>query len=229
MCHFIPKCSVLKSNRSMNILTFLFVHSKIVIYLIYSILMIYGLALIIWGMVDKITVADSPTSTVVIWMGVGIASMANAAMGLYGTKIDDKCLVYASIVFMFTSCVVQIVVTIIRVSMPLKETDAERKQLFRLFNEEDEEYLERFYQMQIDLECCGVTGFDDYEEKFDPLLLGYPSSCCKGMKSPCRTPFKTGCHQKVMEAHHREELIRAIIFVLFSGLKLLGKLVHVFL
>lgn len=131
---------------------------------------IYGLALIIWGMVDKITVADSPTSTVVIWMGVGIASMANAAMGLYGTKIDDKCLVYAvpisliaqvwspklgdyfqSIVFMFTSCVVQIVVTIIRVSMPLKETDAERKQLFRLFNEEDEEYLERFYQMQIDV------------------------------------------------------------------------------
>ncbi|XP_068912307.1 tetraspanin-9-like isoform X3 [Tenebrio molitor] len=173
-------------------------------------------------MVDKITVADSPTSTVVIWMGVGIASMANAAMGLYGTKIDDKCLVYASIVFMFTSCVVQIVVTIIRVSMPLKETDAERKQLFRLFNEEDEEYLERFYQMQIDLECCGVTGFDDYEEKFDPLLLGYPSSCCKGMKSPCRTPFKTGCHQKVMEAHHREELIRAIIFVLFSGLKFVG-------
>jgi hypothetical protein len=52
---------------------------------------------------------------------------------------------------MFTSCVVQIVVTIIRVSMPLKETDAERKQLFRLFNEEDEEYLERFYQMQIDV------------------------------------------------------------------------------
>ncbi|EFA13263.2 hypothetical protein TcasGA2_TC001533 [Tribolium castaneum] len=199
----------------MKCLDFLFRHNKGVIYILYFMLMIYGLAMIVWGVVDRIIDSEDQSSTFAVWMIVGVCSMLNASLGLYGTKIDDKCLVYASIIFLFMTCVSQILVTIIRIAAPQKDAPKEKARLKKLFNSELPALMKEFQEIEIEWQCCGVLGFDDYEEKFDPLLVGYPPSCCESGKR-CKNPYPIGCHTKITKAQYVEELIRAIIFITFS-------------
>ncbi|XP_044262992.1 tetraspanin-9-like isoform X2 [Tribolium madens] len=182
------------------------------------------MAMIVWAVVDKILDSEGKSTTFTVWMLVGVGSMLNASLGLYGTKIDDNCLVYASIIFLFVTCISQILVTIIRIAVPHQEAPKEKERFQKMFNSELTNLNDEFHKIEIEWQCCGVLGFDDYEEKFDPVLVGYPPSCCESGKR-CQKPYPIGCHTMITHARFVRELIRAIIFITFSVLKFCSAIV----
>ncbi|XP_063906020.1 tetraspanin-1-like isoform X2 [Zophobas morio] len=197
-------------------------YSKQIIYCCYSILMLYGAGILIWGLVDEEVDSDFVTHT--IRLSTGVISVVNAALGLYGTGYGEKCLVYLSICLLFVTCIVQILAIIVRITLPYEESTERKAELQTLFDEEEDKYAQRF--QKIELKCCGVNSYNDYEEKFDPLLLGYPPSCCGfSTNTKCTKPFEIGCHQKLQEAREYHELVRAIIFLVSSFLKYVSALV----
>lgn len=74
-----------------------------------------------------------------------------------------------------------------------------------------------------------MTGYNDYEEKFDPLLVGYPESCCNSKKRCSDPEYKIGCHQTIMRALQIQELVRALIFLFFSIFKVVLVLLTYFI
>lgn len=164
----------------------------------------------------------SPT---LMFIAVGVITLAIAAFGFIGTFKESALLINIYCGILTVVFLLEVTATSVGI-YHRREIDGI---LMQTLNSSIQRYpwnsnlQESVDFMQIELECCGVTKFQDWEDVFAVVDLDsgnlraeLPASCCQYYQDGSCVPYQSGCYQRMYA------LFRHCLNTVISGLLLVA-------
>ncbi|CAH0604393.1 unnamed protein product [Chrysodeixis includens] len=209
-----------------------------------AIFMIFGIVIIAAACVDMSMIRGfagmEPTGheTDAILIAIGVLIIVIAAFGCFGAWKESPKLLYIFVGCLIIIILLELSVGIAAASLRPQLEGTLKTQLRASFiknkstKEEDSTYREFWDRIQTSLECCGITGPDNYaatEPRINPSF-----SCCpydgsdrsaEIKRSDCLSTekyFKEGCEDKVLGTVHSAGMTVIVCGILFCFLEVAG-------
>ncbi|RZC38663.1 Tetraspannin domain containing protein, partial [Asbolus verrucosus] len=114
---------------------------------------------------------ESDHHTFATWVTFGVLTLITTGLGYYGARhLNKRRFLKFYSIFLMLLGLGQFTTAMFRITQPSWQSEKEKSKLMHLFEQEDRESEAKFNDLEARMKCCGVTNYDDYEEKFDPLL-----------------------------------------------------------
>ncbi|XP_050345186.1 23 kDa integral membrane protein-like [Nymphalis io] len=209
-----------------------------------ALFMVFGIVIIAAACVDMGMIRDfagmetTGHETDVVLIVVGVLIIIVAAFGCFGAWKESPKLLYLFAGFLILIILLELSVGIAAASLRPQIEGTLKTQLRASFiknkstREEDSTYREFWDRVQRNLECCGVTGPDNYvasEPRLNPSF-----SCCPPddtdradeiKRSDCISLskyYQAGCEDKVLSTVHSAGMTVIVCGILFCFLEVIG-------
>lgn len=151
----------------------------------------------------------------------GLVLFILSCFGFYAVKNENYCMLitYGIILILLSALSLY---SGVRRKLMYSQWNEDVEEVFRSYNT-DEDYMDTFNEIQSQLGCCGLNGFEDYGKMWGNEDL--PESCCMKIVSsmPCFTGayhYKVGCAEKldVLEVDGNFGIFLSVVVLTAAGL-----------